>query len=413
VVAVARLRVISGPAAGTVYDVPVGVRVLGRDPAGDLYVPDPQVSWRHARIERTGDRTVVTDLRSTNGTTVNGRLLRGPHELQPGDLVDFGRVRMVYDAAGGPGWPPQAAPGPGGDPGAAPQPPYPGAAPQPPYPGAAPRPTPPRGTPHGEQPPGAAPRRADRRASVGRVRIGRVILLAGTVQLLGWLVTTGFTFVGDHTVGLPAWLLAPSAAIAAGIAQAVFEASTGPPRQPEPAAPPGVPAPRRRGIPVMAALVALLLVGTVGYGVTFGIRYAVGWVTGNEDPVGRDRLASPTPPSDTSGRVRVTVTGVVDTAHFTRVSLTIDNQEEQSATLNLYHNCLLTGGGVTLQADPFRSDLAETVAPGSTQRGTVLFAGHIPASADQAQFSILNVFVFGRFGADDSIVIRAIRLRAP
>jgi hypothetical protein len=66
---------------------------------------------------------------------------------------------------------------------------------------------------------------------------------------------------------------------------------------------------------------------------------------------------------------------------------------------------------VTLQADPFKSDWPEQVPPNSIQQGSVTFPGHLPEGAANGQFSFLNVFVFGRFGVDDSLVIKSIRLR--
>jgi hypothetical protein len=107
------------------------------------------------------------------------------------------------------------------------------------------------------------------------------------------------------------------------------------------------------------------------------------------------------------------VTSIVNTAHFTRVALTVSNQEDKPATITLFENCSLTGGGVTLQPDSFRSRWVQTVPPRSDQSGHLTFPGHLPDSATTAQFSINMVFVFGRFGEDDSLVIRSIRIRAP
>jgi hypothetical protein len=160
-------------------------------------------------------------------------------------------------------------------------------------------------------------------------------------------------------------------------------------------------------------LTILIVFGAGGYGVTVGIRYAVGMVTGNEDQVGQERMASSPAPSDKSGKVTVTVTSIVNTAHFTRVELTVSNQESQPATLSLFRNCVFTAGETTLQADPFKSDWVEDVPPGSVQRGRVIFPGHVPDSASTAQFSFLRVFVFGRFGEEDSVVIKSINLRGP
>lgn len=361
-----QLRVISGPQAGITFPVGEGRSLIGRDPDASVRLADPDVSRQHAALDRAGDRVVLTDLGSANGTFVNGRPLGGwSHDLRPGDVIGLGRIELAFES---------------GDPASRATPPQQG-------------------------------------ARTGRVRVGRVVLVAAGVALIGWMIPALITFIAGKSVGLPAWLAAPGAAVLTAMAQSLFETvvNRAPEQPPQPA--PGWPAPpppRPRGVPAgVAILIILLVVGVGGYGATVGIRYGVGWITGNEDPIGQDRLVSSPPPSDTSGRVRATVTSIVDTRHFTRVALTVTNGEDKPATIALFHNCSLTAGGVTLEPDPFRSRWTETVPPESTQQGHLVFPGHLPGSATTAQFSINMVFVFGRFDADDSLVIRSIRIRAP
>ncbi|MCS7002849.1 MAG: FHA domain-containing protein, partial [Dehalococcoidia bacterium] len=60
---------------GTPQGLDLGARdaiTIGRDSTNDLVLENPQVSRRHARIERRGAELVVIDLGSTNGTFVNG-----------------------------------------------------------------------------------------------------------------------------------------------------------------------------------------------------------------------------------------------------------------------------------------------------------------------------------------------------
>jgi ABC-type multidrug transport system ATPase subunit/pSer/pThr/pTyr-binding forkhead associated (FHA) protein len=72
---------------------------IGRNPASDLYLDAPVVSWDHARITRRGNDYVLKDLGSTNGTFVNGLRVRH-HVLQPGDVVQIGPYRLAYDQKG-------------------------------------------------------------------------------------------------------------------------------------------------------------------------------------------------------------------------------------------------------------------------------------------------------------------------
>jgi len=63
---------------GKRIDLENGTTTVGRDPANQLALDEPAVSRVHARIERTAEGCVVTDI-STNGTMVNDKVLNGPH----------------------------------------------------------------------------------------------------------------------------------------------------------------------------------------------------------------------------------------------------------------------------------------------------------------------------------------------
>jgi hypothetical protein len=72
---------------------------IGRNRDCDLVLTDITVSRVHARLDRTPDGWLLTDLRSTNGTRVNGWRLRGGVPVRPGDLVSFGDAVYVLSAA--------------------------------------------------------------------------------------------------------------------------------------------------------------------------------------------------------------------------------------------------------------------------------------------------------------------------
>jgi DNA-binding NtrC family response regulator len=59
-------------------------------------LPSPVLSGKHARILRTAEGWIVEDLQSRNGTLVNGRLVTRAL-LQPGDLIDAGRVFLALE----------------------------------------------------------------------------------------------------------------------------------------------------------------------------------------------------------------------------------------------------------------------------------------------------------------------------
>ena len=74
---------------------------IGRDASCDLAIPDMTVSRVHARLERTHDGWLLTDLTSTNGTRVNGWRVRGQVRVRAGDLVSFGDAQYSLLAADG------------------------------------------------------------------------------------------------------------------------------------------------------------------------------------------------------------------------------------------------------------------------------------------------------------------------
>jgi hypothetical protein len=71
---------------------------VGRHPDSNLVLADPNVSRNHAEIRPQGDRYVVADLGSTNGTRVNGVRVN-TQVLNDGDEITFGNTRMRFEAS--------------------------------------------------------------------------------------------------------------------------------------------------------------------------------------------------------------------------------------------------------------------------------------------------------------------------
>jgi FHA domain/Domain of unknown function (DUF1707) len=72
---------------------------LGRARDCDCVLADPSVSRRHAELRREGERWLLRDLGSRNGTRVNGVRLLDEAEVGPGDRVSFGDARFQFGAA--------------------------------------------------------------------------------------------------------------------------------------------------------------------------------------------------------------------------------------------------------------------------------------------------------------------------
>lgn len=66
---------------------------IGRDRANSLPINDPCVSSRHCRIERHGKKFILRDLRSRNGTLLNGSLVQEA-TLQTGDIITLGKTEL-------------------------------------------------------------------------------------------------------------------------------------------------------------------------------------------------------------------------------------------------------------------------------------------------------------------------------
>ena len=72
----------------------VGPVTLGRSRDCDCILAEPSVSRRHAELRRHGERWLLRDLGSRNGTRVNGVRLLDEAEVCPGDRVSFGDARF-------------------------------------------------------------------------------------------------------------------------------------------------------------------------------------------------------------------------------------------------------------------------------------------------------------------------------
>jgi pSer/pThr/pTyr-binding forkhead associated (FHA) protein len=75
---------------------------IGRLPDNDVRIDNPTVSGHHSLIINILNDSFLEDLNSTNGTYVNGKLIK-KHALQHGDVITIGRhqLRFVDSAAEG------------------------------------------------------------------------------------------------------------------------------------------------------------------------------------------------------------------------------------------------------------------------------------------------------------------------
>ncbi len=90
------LIVESGPQQGLVVELPeTGIIVIGRSETCGLVLDDEKVSREHAAVVKKGRRIILRDLKSRNGTLLDGRFV-GEKPLSPGDVFRVGDSRIRY-----------------------------------------------------------------------------------------------------------------------------------------------------------------------------------------------------------------------------------------------------------------------------------------------------------------------------
>jgi hypothetical protein len=242
-------------------------------------------------------------------------------------------------------------------------------------------------------------------------------LFATLAGLLGWAGNTAVAFITEWS-GRLAWLAVPLAMVLVAIVTALTTATIdtyyppGPPSGQHQRPTQGGPQPpdERPRLPfAVSMLLVVVAIGVAGLGITVGVRYVVGWVTGDEPGV--ERLVSEVEASDQG--LTLTVEEVVQTRHFTRVAVLADNDVGHSVSLPVFNNAtLVSRSGAVLQADAFRSDWADSLAPWTTQRGVIVFSGHLADRVRRARLSFATVFGAG-FEGPRSMTVSNLRLRPP
>lgn len=88
-------QVLEGVDRGRVFrELPPPV-TIGREEGNLLRLNDERVSRFHAKVQIDNDDVILTDLESTNGTRVNGRVVQ-IRRLRPGDRVAVGRSLLLF-----------------------------------------------------------------------------------------------------------------------------------------------------------------------------------------------------------------------------------------------------------------------------------------------------------------------------
>ncbi len=92
----AYLRIVSERGDSSKLELLEQVVRAGRSSANDLVLADPAASREHFELRRSGTVYVLSDLKSRNGTLLNGMLISNEVRLRAGDEIQVGRTRLYY-----------------------------------------------------------------------------------------------------------------------------------------------------------------------------------------------------------------------------------------------------------------------------------------------------------------------------
>ena len=90
------LLVVGGtqPATGREYPL-FGPLEIGRSVSCNITIPNTFVSSHHARLFSQNERWMVEDLGSTNGTSLNGKLVKSAQPIHVGDKLLVGDTEFI------------------------------------------------------------------------------------------------------------------------------------------------------------------------------------------------------------------------------------------------------------------------------------------------------------------------------
>ena len=80
----------------TSFEINLDLMRMGRAVHNEIMINQRGVSRFHCQIRRDGDKLLLEDLGSTNGTMIDGKRITGPHTLSVGDEIYLCDERLVF-----------------------------------------------------------------------------------------------------------------------------------------------------------------------------------------------------------------------------------------------------------------------------------------------------------------------------
>jgi len=94
------LQVVRGRSEANTLRLMDGVNSIGRHDDCQIRIRSSQVSRRHCELFEEGNKLILRDVGSSNGTFVNGKRVLGQQTVKPGDVLTIGGVTLQVDLLG-------------------------------------------------------------------------------------------------------------------------------------------------------------------------------------------------------------------------------------------------------------------------------------------------------------------------
>ena len=93
----AKLTIVDGKDTGKNIEITKDEIIAGRSLDNDFVISDSSVSRKHFKITKEGDRFMISDMGSGNGTKVNGSKITSSTTLSDGDIISAGARQIKFE----------------------------------------------------------------------------------------------------------------------------------------------------------------------------------------------------------------------------------------------------------------------------------------------------------------------------